>query len=154
MNEKLLEQSSVVANFLDRNHKYFNNKYGLVEFNLYLRYFANLYSVYTTQYRVPYTFNEEVIKKYHKKFVCTKTMDLNGVSVLTTLIQLNKKEHLIFDYQMAYKDNERMEGLTPIIIVKVFSDNQAKTANNFIKKNKKSIAKFENSDNLGLGFNR
>lgn len=154
MNEKVLKQSEVVEGFLKRNNKYLENRYGLVDFLTYLRYFANIYGVYTTPYRIPYHFNEKIIKRYYKKFVCTKTVDINGVSMLTTLVQLDPKNHFIFEYQMMFENNERMEGLTPIIIVKAFSGNQAKTASNFIKKNKKNIVKFENCGSMGLGFNR
>jgi len=150
MNDKQYNAAREIERFLEENKGYLNNKHGLIDFQPYLKHFADLHGVYTTGLKIPYLYTEEIIKKYYKKFVCTKVYPEGYV--VTSLVQKDKFNHFIFDYLHTFKDQERQEGNITLVQVRVFSNAQPSCASSFMKKNKDLEYKIElQNSNFGFG---
>ena len=147
--KKALKATESLIKFYNRNHKYLENKYGLVDFGRYLLYFAELHNVYTTPLKSSCGYKEGIIKKYSENFICTKVYENNN---LTTLVQIDKENHVIFDYLVTFKDPVAQEDYEVIIAPKFYSNNQVKLARDFYKDNKRLIhVAPEEEKSLGFG---
>lgn len=143
MNEKHIELAQETQRFLKKNNRYFENKHGLIDFSMYLNHFANIYGVYTFPFIIPYVYKEDIIKKYAPKFVCTKVYQEGRV--FTSIVQLNKFDHFVFDYINIHADQENQRGSATAVAVKCYSKHQSKCASDFMARNEKYVYKNEKS---------
>ena len=129
--------------FLKKNYQYLHNSEPF-DIHKYLEYFG----IENMGFALPNSYNDDIIAKYADRFAGARYASTNGGSRILIVCQLSKEEHLVFNYTVAYEENEVID----VLKVVFYSNNSIQDGYRFLMDNEEFEANLLDKASNKVGF--